>query len=273
MVRWNVNPEIIHFGFVSIRYYSLLFMLSFIIGIIIFHWIYKKENKPVADIDQLFMYMIFGTVLGARLGHCLFYDPSYYLSNPVKILKVWEGGLASHGAAIGILAALYFYANKRKDQPFLWLVDRIVIGVALAGFFIRLGNLFNSEIIGIPTDVPWAFIFVRIDNIPRHPAQLYEALACLIIFIALIALYKSKGAKTKRGFLLGLFLILIFGFRFFVEFLKESQSAFEQNMVLNMGQLLSIPLVILGIIIISRAKVPAESELKSHPKRKKPQVR
>jgi prolipoprotein diacylglyceryl transferase len=273
MIRWNVDPEIIHFGFVSIRYYSLLFMLSFAIGIAILHWIYKKENKPLADLDQFFMYMIFGTVIGARLGHCLFYDPSYYLSNPIKILKVWEGGLASHGAAIGITTALYLYVHKKKDQPLLWLADRTVITVALAACFVRLGNLFNSEIIGVQTDVPWAFIFVRVDNIPRHPTQLYEALAYISIFIILILLYKSKGIKTKRGLLLGLFLTMLFGFRFFVEFLKESQSAFEQNMVLNMGQLLSIPLVILGIIIISRAKVPAEPELKSHPKRKKTQTR
>ncbi|MEJ2543846.1 MAG: prolipoprotein diacylglyceryl transferase [Calditrichaceae bacterium] len=178
MIEWNVNPEIFHIGFISIRYYSLLFMLSFILGIAIFHGVYKRENKPKEDLDPLLIYMMLGTVIGARLGHCLFYDPSYYLSNPIKILKVWEGGLASHGAAIGILLSLYLYSRKHPDQPFLWLVDRIVITVALAGFFIRMGNLFNSEIIGKPTDVPWAFKFIRAQVpdplTPRHPTQIYE---------------------------------------------------------------------------------------------------
>jgi len=145
MIEWNVDPEILSIGFVSIRYYSLLFMLSFIAGIIIFHYIYKNENKPKEDLDPLLIYMMVGTIVGARLGHCLFYDPGYYLSNPIQILKVWEGGLASHGAAIGILLSLYMYSKTHPDQPFLWLVDRIVITVALAGFFIRMGNLFNSE--------------------------------------------------------------------------------------------------------------------------------
>ena len=262
MIEWNVDPEIFSIGFISIRYYSLLFMLSFILGIAIFQGVYKRENKPKEDLDPLLIYMMLGTVIGARLGHCLFYDPSYYLSNPIKILKVWEGGLASHGAAIGILLALYFFSKKHPHQPFLWLVDRVVITVALAGFFIRMGNLFNSEIIGKPTDVPWAFKFIRAQVpdplTPRHPSQVYEALAYLAIFGILYYIYKKQGSKVRRGFLLGLFLILVFGVRFFVEFLKENQVSFEAGMALNMGQLLSIPAVLAGLILILRAKEPQD---------------
>lgn len=256
MVEWSVSPEIFSIGFISIRWYSLMFMLSFLIGIFIFKWIYKIENKPERDLDELLLYMLVATIVGARLGHCLFYDPGYYLSNPVKILKVWEGGLASHGAAIGILLALYIFVNRKKNYSYLWLVDRIVITVALAGFFIRLGNLFNSEILGKPAELPWSFIFTRVDNIPRHPTQLYEAFAYLIIFNILFSIYKKKKAATEHGLLLGLFLIGIFGFRIVVEFFKENQSAFEAGMLLNMGQLLSIPLVIIGIILVARKRPP-----------------
>ncbi len=257
MVEWSVSPEIFSIGFISIRWYSLMFMLSFLIGIFIFKWIYKIENKPERDLDELLLYMLVATIVGARLGHCLFYDPGYYLSNPVKILKVWEGGLASHGAAIGILLALYIFTSLKKNYSYLWLVDRIVITVALAGFFIRLGNLFNSEILGKPAELPWSFIFTRVDNIPRHPTQLYEAFAYLIIFYILFSIYKKKKAATEHGLLLGLFLIGIFGFRIVVEFFKENQSAFEAGMLLNMGQLLSIPLVIIGIILVARKRPPA----------------
>jgi len=253
MFHWNVDPEIFRIGIFAIRWYSLMFMLSFICGIYIFTWIYKKEKKPLADLDQLLIYMLIGTVVGARLGHCFFYDPAYYLSNPLKVLKVWEGGLASHGAAIGILLVLFFYSKKHKDQPYLWLVDRMVITVALAGMFIRTGNFFNSEIIGGPTQLPWAIIFDNVDQIPRHPSQLYEALAYLIIFVVLLMIYRRNGEKTRNGLLLGLFLVLIFGFRFLVEFVKENQVAFEQGMMLNMGQLLSIPAVAAGAYLIFRA--------------------
>ncbi len=261
MIRWDVDPEIFSidvFGLFTfaLRWYSLMFMLSFLIGIYMFNWIYKREGKPVKDLDPLLIHMLLGTIIGARLGHCFFYDADYYLMHPIEVLKVWQGGLASHGAAIGILIALYLYAKKHPDQPFIWLVDRMVIAVALAGSLIRLGNLFNSEILGAPTDVPWSFIFVRVDAIPRHPSQIYESLAYLLIFIVLFLIYKKKAGQTPRGYLFGLFLITVFGFRFFVEFVKEHQKAFEQSMLLNMGQILSIPLVIAGIIILRRAKAP-----------------
>jgi prolipoprotein diacylglyceryl transferase len=250
MIEWSFKPEIVSIGPIVLRWYSLLFMLAFLSGFFIMQWIYKKEGYKPGRVDQLFMYMFFSTIIGARLGHCLFYDPVFYLSNPIEILQIWKGGLASHGAAIGILAGLYFYAKKNHDLSYAWVVDRIVIVVALSGFFIRMGNLFNSEIIGIPTHSDWGFIFTTIDQIPRHPAQLYEAIAYLIVFVVLILIYQHKFQQLKDWFLLGLFLILVFGFRFFVEFFKENQSGFEQEMALNMGQILSIPAVIAGVVLI-----------------------
>ena len=265
-ITWNVSPEILSIGPISVRWYGLLFASAFIFGYVVMQWVYKQEKKPISDVEQLTVYMILGTVIGARLGHCLFYNPDFYLANPIEILKVWKGGLASHGAAIGIITSLYFFAKKKKVTA-LWILDRIVIVVASGGFFIRLGNLFNSEIIGKPSEVPWAFVFTRVDNIPRHPAQLYESIAAFIVFLILFYLYKNKRDKWNDGFLFGMFLVLIFTFRFFVEFLKEVQSSFEEGLILDMGQLLSIPFVILGIVFIFRSfkkgkntegKVPAK---------------
>ena len=192
-IEWSVTPEIFHLGPVSVRWYGLLFAMAFVAGYFIMTWIFKKEGKPQPDLEQLSVYMIFGTVIGARLGHCLFYNPAYYLSNPIEIFKVWEGGLASHGAAIGILIAVYLFSKKKKNYSFLWIIDRIVIVVALAGTFIRLGNLFNSEIIGKPTDVSWAFIFTAVDDLPRHPTQLYESIAYFIIFLILLFMIKMEN--------------------------------------------------------------------------------
>lgn len=255
-IEWSVSPEIFHLGPVSVRWYGFLFAMAFVAGYFIMTWVFKKENRPQTDLEQLSVYMIFGTVIGARLGHCLFYNPAYYLSNPIEILKVWEGGLASHGAAIGIITAIYIFSNKKKNYSMLWVLDRIVIVVALAGTFIRLGNLFNSEIIGIPTNVSWAFIFTAVDDIPRHPAQLYESIAYLIIFSVLFFVYYKGIEKDRSGLLFGLFLVLVFSFRFFIEFVKENQSGFEKTMVLNMGQLLSIPFIIAGIVFISKSFKP-----------------
>jgi prolipoprotein diacylglyceryl transferase len=252
-IEWNVSPEIFHIGPVSIRWYGFLFAMAFVAGYFIMSKIFQKEHRLKTDLEQLSVYMIFGTVIGARLGHCLFYNPAYYLSNPIEILKVWEGGLASHGAAIGIIIAQYLFSRKNKNYNLLWILDRIVIVVALGGSFIRLGNLFNSEIIGHPTQVSWAFIFTAVDDIPRHPTQLYESIAYLIIFLLLLLIYYKGNFKDKRGFLFGIFLVLVFVFRFFVEFLKENQSSFEAGMALNMGQLLSIPFVIAGIIFIAKS--------------------
>ena len=251
-IWWTVSPEIIRLGPLSIRWYGLLFALAFVFGYIIMQKIYKQEHKPLEDLDKLSIYVILGTVIGARLGHCLFYDAGYYLSNPLEIIKVWQGGLASHGAAIGILIALYIFSKKMKGQNLLWILDRLVIVIALGGALIRLGNLFNSEIYGKPTDVSWAFIFLRVDDLPRHPTQLYEALFYFISAILLYLNYIKQKSELKEGANFGLFLILIFGFRIFVEFFKENQSAFEAALPLNMGQLLSIPFVLLGFYFLLR---------------------
>ncbi|MBE0571576.1 MAG: prolipoprotein diacylglyceryl transferase [Ignavibacteriaceae bacterium] len=255
-IEWSVSPEIFHLGPISVRWYGFLFAMAFVAGYFIMTWVFKKEGRLRTDLEQLSVYMIFGTVIGARLGHCLFYNPEYYLSNPIEIFKVWEGGLASHGAALGILTALYLFSKKKKNYPMLWTLDRVVIVVALAGTFIRLGNLFNSEIIGKPTDVSWAFIFTAVDELPRHPAQLYESIAYLIIFLILLFIYYKGFEKNRNGLLFGIFLLLVFTFRFFVEFVKENQSGFEETMVLNMGQILSIPFVIAGIIFIAKSLKP-----------------
>lgn len=252
MIYWDVSPDIFSIGPFIIRWYGLLFALSFIIGYQIMYVIFKKESKPDAILNDLVWYMIIGTVLGARLGHCFFYNPAYYIANPLEILQVWKGGLASHGAAIGILLSLYIFVRKHKEYNYLWILDRIVITVALGGFFIRMGNLFNSEIIGIPTDLPWSFVFASVDGIPRHPAQLYEAIAYLFVFIFLMIYYLRQPGKFKNGLLLGWFLILVFGFRFLIEFVKEDQTYFEKGWLLNMGQLLSIPFVLLGIYLVLR---------------------
>ena len=255
MIIWGVSPEIFSIGPFAVRWYGLLFASSFFTGFLIIQWIFKQEKKPEKDLDELLLYMIIGTLLGARLGHCIFYDPVYYFSSPVRILKVWEGGLASHGGAIGIFLALYIYSRRKPDQKYLWLLDRMAIVVALGGFFIRLGNLFNSEIVGKPAAVAWAFIFSRLDMIPRHPTPLYESSAYLIIFIVLIKIYLIKRNKIAPGLLLGTFLVNVFTFRFFVEFLKENQSGFEAGLPINMGQILSIPLILFGTIMLIRLRI------------------
>ena len=257
-ITWSISPEIFSLGPIHIRYYGLLFATSFLLGFKIMEWIYKKENRPMDDLNDLIWYMLLGTVIGARLGHCLFYNPEFYLSHPMEILKVWRGGLASHGAAVGILTSIYFYSKKKKNQSFLWVMDRVVIGVALAAFFIRMGNLFNSEIIGKPTEMVWGFIFTSVDNVPRHPTQIYEALFYLLSFVIIFFQYKKYDGKFNDGYLFGIFLILIFGFRIFVEFFKRYQEAFEQGMILNMGQLLSIPLVLFGIYLLYKATKKTE---------------
>ena len=253
-IIWDPSPEIFTIGSFSVRWYGLLFALSFFFGYLIMLRMFKKEHIPVKLLDALTTYMIIGTVIGARLGHCFFYEPGYYLSNPSKILAVWEGGLASHGAAIGIILSILICSRVYK-RPFLWVIDRIVIVVALSGLLIRLGNLMNSEIFGVPTTLPWGFIFTLASNPaeavdPRHPTQLYEGLSYFLIFLFLLVIYYKKDGKPPRGLLFGLFLVLIFSVRVMIEFVKEPQVGFEQTMVLNMGQWLSFPFIVAGIILI-----------------------
>jgi len=256
-INWDVKPELFEIGPVVIRYYGLLFALAFYAAYLVFLRIFKRENIKLEVLDSLTFYMIIGVVVGARLGHILFYQPMDYINDPLEILKVWHGGLASHGAAIGILIALYMFSRKHK-RSYLWILDRIAIVVPLSGAFIRLGNLMNSEIYGIQTTLPWGFIFERNgETVAKHPTQIYEALAYVSTFILMMFLYLKTRIRYKEGLILSLFFILIFGSRFFFEFVKEDQEAFEAGMALNMGQWLSIPFVVGGIILAIRAiKLP-----------------
>jgi len=248
-ITWNVNPEIFSIGNFEVRWYGVLFALAFYLGYIIMSRFFKKEGIPIELLDKLTIYMVIGTVIGARLGHCLFYEPDYYLSHPLQILNIRQGGLASHGAAIAILLALLLFVKKHK-KSYLWVLDRIVIVTALAGFFIRMGNLVNSEIYGNETNLPWGFIFeLNGEVVPKHPTQIYEGLSYLLIFFFLLFLYNKNQGKTKNGMLFSLFLIILFIVRFLIEFIKEDQVGFEDGMALNMGQLLSIPFVLTGFLL------------------------
>jgi len=347
-ILWEMRPEIWPGSALPLRWYGLFFAAAFAAGQIIISRIFRRDGKPQKDVDALTYYMIAGTVLGARLGHCLFYQPEYYLLNPFEILKVWEGGLASHGATVGIIVAMWLYSRKRKDQSWLWILDRIVIVVALGGSLIRLGNLMNSEIIGKPADLPWAMVFlqpfetilrdqdpnliqsfsirkegtdvvaegrtykklmltldfakngpgkeeatafvknylpvmirsangdeenlrvipdaepdfsagenglscsVALLGLPRHPAMVYESISTFCLFLALFLLWQ-KNPSLPEGRIFGLFVVLLFTLRFFYEFLKENQVEFEDSLSLNMGQFLSIPMILAGIWILSRS--------------------
>ena len=348
-ILWELRPEIWPDGPLPLRWYGLFFAAAFAFGQFIITAIFRRDGKPASDVDSLTYHMIIGTVLGARLGHCLFYQPDYYLSNPLEILKVWEGGLASHGATAGIIIAMWLYARKRKDQSWLWILDRIVIVVALGGAFIRFGNLMNSEIIGKPSDLPWSMVFLQpfetsvretegeklnsisfektgkeeqldgknykvlhmhirlspgkagreeaeifaragipaliagsngdeeqlrllpgsspdiggsaesgytvewdLLGLPRHPAMVYESISTFLIFLFLYAIWK-KHPGLPEGRLFGLFVVVLFSLRFAYEFLKENQVGFEDALSLNMGQLLSIPLVFAGAWILRRS--------------------
>lgn len=259
-IFWDVDPEIFNlpinwwvFGTISVRWYGLLFALGFLLGYQLVERMFKKEGIPLEWLEKLFMYTLIATVVGARLGHVIFYGWEFYSQHPAEIIKIWHGGLASHGATIGILVALYYYSKKVSKKSILWVLDRVAIPVALAGFFIRTGNLMNSEIIGTQTDVAWGFQFVRASIYEplaaRHPAQLYEALCYLSSFGILMYMYWKTNAKEFSGRLIGIFFVLIFTARFFIEFIKENQEAFEEGMALNMGQWLSIPFVLLGAFL------------------------
>ncbi|MPM04145.1 Prolipoprotein diacylglyceryl transferase [bioreactor metagenome] len=259
-IVWNVDPVMFRMGPLEVRYYGLLFALGFLVGYFIVKYFFKKENAPLAEIDKMALYIILGSIIGARLGHCFFYEPAYFLAHPVEILFVWKGGLASHGGAIGLILGLYLYSRKSWNRSMLHILDRIAVPTALAGSFIRLGNLFNSEIYGYQTDLPWGFIFVRDgQTLPHHPTQIYESLGYMLIFFILLFMYNRRNGVINRGLLVGWMVTMIFVLRFFVEFIKNVQVDFEQTMSLNMGQWLSIPFIIGGIalIVISRRLGPA----------------
>jgi len=247
---WSINPVAFSFGSVHVFWYGMLFATAILAGLHFMKWVYREEGKNVDDLESMFIYIVIGIVVGARLGHCLFYDPSYYLANPMKIFAIWEGGLASHGGGLGVILALYIFAKKFKLN-YLWLLDRVAIPTALFGFFVRMGNFMNSEIVGNPTDVSWAVVFSRVDALPRHPAQLYEGLSYLLIFIALTLLYKKKRAILNNGTLFSLFLIGIFTVRFLVEFVKVQQADYDTSFLhMSTGQALSIPFLLVGFIML-----------------------
>lgn len=257
---WNVSPEIFRLGPVAPRWYGVLFALGFAIGYLVMIQIYRHERREEEPLSSLLMYIFVGTLVGARLGHVLFYQPDYYLARPWEILMIWQGGLASHGGFTGVLIAVYLYWRKYGDMSFLELSDRLAIAVAPAASLIRVGNFFNSEIIGVPATVPWAVIFLRIDNVPRHPAMLYEAAAYFLVFCALYWAYWKTNIARFPGRILGVTLAVAFLARFVIEFVKEEQVAFEQGMLLNMGQLLSIPFIAAGLLLVYlSSRTPAPS--------------
>ncbi|MEI2273415.1 prolipoprotein diacylglyceryl transferase [Sphingobacterium sp. ML3W] len=266
-ITWDVNSDIFTIPIINhpVRWYGIFWLFGITLCYRLLWTMFKKEGRAVEFLDQLSIYVVLGTIIGARLGHVLFYDPSYYFNNPLKIFAIWEGGLASHGGGIGILVAIFLFAKKQK-LPFLWVADRIALVVPIAGACIRLGNLMNSEMIGTPTNMPWAFVFTSIDQIPRHPAQLYEALFCIILFLLLRYLWTKPILKNNIGNCFALLLILLFSFRFLDEFLKLNQKDFENSLFINMGQLLSIPFILIGSVLLfinSRRKTQQLLQTKS----------
>lgn len=258
-ITWDVNPTIID-SFVTIRWYGLMFAIGFVLGFNIVGRMFKREGAPESWLTTLLVYVGIATIVGARLGHVFFYQWDYYSAHPWKILATWEGGLASHGGAIGIIIAVILFSIFTTKRNPLWTFDRLTIAIALVGCLIRIGNLMNSEIFGVATELPWGFKFVRSEEwqvmyqgLACHPTQIYEALTYLALFGLMMWMYWKRNCGERPGLLFGTFLIGTFGSRFFIEFIKNNQVAFEDNMMFNMGQWLSVPFVVLGVILIIRA--------------------
>lgn len=265
-IHWNASPELFSLGPISVRWYGLMFALGFLAGYQIMFKMFKFESSNTEWLDKLFIYTIVATIVGARLGHVFFYGWGYYSQHLIEIVlpiaKAESGykfvgfqGLASHGGAIGIVLAIYFYSKKVTKRSMLWTLDRLIIPTALVGAMIRTGNLMNSEIYGVATNLPWGFIFERNhETVAKHPTQIYEALGYLLLFLSsLWIFFKTKDLKDRTGFLIGYGFAFMFLVRFLVEFIKEDQEAFEAGMALNMGQILSIPFVLGGIYLMYRA--------------------
>lgn len=261
-ITWDANPYLID-SFVQVRWYGLMFAIGFWIGYNIMYKIFRHEGAPERWLGILFLWVAAGTVIGARLGHVFFYEWDYYSMHPSKILAIWEGGLASHGGTIGIMIAVILFSIITTRRNPLWTFDRLVIPIALVGAMIRFGNLMNSEIYGHPTTLPWGFIFVRgneYPGLPCHPTQLYESACYLALFVLLMWMYWKKNAERRPGLIFGVFFTVLFSCRFLIEFVKNPQVGFEANMTLNMGQLLSIPFILIGIglIIYSMVRPPVD---------------
>ncbi|BBE20765.1 prolipoprotein diacylglyceryl transferase [Aquipluma nitroreducens] len=253
-IHWNVSPEIFSLGPVHVRWYGLLFAVGFLFGYNHGEKMFKHENIDLKWLESLFIYLIVATIIGARLGHVLFYGWGYYSQHPIEILYVWQGGLASHGGVLGIIIAMFIWSKYVSKRSILWVLDRVVVPSVFVAALIRLGNLMNSEIYGIPTTLPWGVIFERNhETVAKHPTQIYESLSYLITFGVMLYMYWKTKAKDYQGLLVGVFFVMVFSARFFIEFIKEEQEAFEKGMSLNMGQLLSIPFILGGIFLIIRA--------------------
>ena len=259
-ILWNPNLEAFHIGPLAFRWYSLCWLVGLLVAYLVVKWLYKDQKVPDEKFDPLFLYCFIGILVGARLGHCIFYQPDYFLTSWKGIVEMFlpihidpQGGwhmtgfqgLASHGGTLGLILALLLYV-KRLKMPVWQVLDNIAIATGTTACFIRLGNLMNSEIIGRVTDVPWAFIFERVDMLPRHPGQLYEAMAYALYFLLCILIYKKRPQLVGTGFFFGFCLSYIFTFRFFIEYTKEVQEAFEEGLLFDMGQLLSVPFILVG---------------------------
>ncbi len=273
VITWDVSPIIFELGPLAPRWYGLLFALGFIVGLYIARRMFAADNAPDNWLDKAFIATIIGAVVGARLGHVFFYEWGYYQNHLSEIPLIWKGGLASHGGAIGILLALWYFSSRVSKRSIFWIADKVVVPTALAGCFIRLGNLMNSEIVGTPSDASWAFLFVqsaKYGDVPRHPVQLYESLSYLLSFFILYYVYWKTDRRQKPGYLTGIFMVLIFGWRIVWEYFKTSQGGFETafNNVLSTGQLLSIPFVLLGVYLMVR-KAPLVSTEIASPKQEK----
>lgn len=254
LIYWNGDPELLRMGWLTVRWYGLLFAAGFLVGLKIMQWMYEREGRAARELDQLLLYVMAGTLIGARLIHCFFYEPEYYLRHPVDMLFVWRGGLASHGGAIGLLAAVWLYCRSPQRPGYWWLLDRIAVPATLAGAFIRIGNFFNSEIIGIPTNQTWGVVFQHVDDYARHPAQLYEASVYLFIFWLLLRTY-VRLKDGRDGLLTGMYLVSVFTARFALEFFKMPQATYEAGNAISVGQLLSVPFVIVGAFLIFRSRL------------------
>lgn len=266
-ITWDVSPALFD-GFITIRWYSLMFVIGFTIGYEIVARMFKHEGAPEKWLSILLIYVAIATIVGARLGHVFFYDWDVYKADPIKILYVWEGGLASHGGTIAIILAVILYSIFVTKKNPLWTFDRLVVAIALVGGLIRIGNLFNSEIYGTPTTLPWGFMFVRsrewhmlYEGLPVHPTQIYEALCYFLLFGLLMWMYWKKNAEERPGLILGVFFIGIFLPRFIIEFIKNDQVAREATMTLNIGQQLSIPFIALGILLVIYAMIRPKEHL------------
>lgn len=273
-ITWNVDPVLFRAGPVVVRWYSVLLLIGFYLSYRFTAHIFDREHRSRDTLFSYGLFIIGGLIIGGRLAHCLFYEPAYYLKYPLDIIKPWRGvlgqnarfvgyrGMSGHGSAVGIVLGILINSIRTRTSM-IWMVDRIALFGPLIGFFVRIGNLFNSEILGKPSDLPWAFLFVRSDPVPRHPVQLYESIAYLVIFVVSYRYYLKKAGTEKPGEFLGLVLTLVYSARFILEFFKDKQSDVEKTMHLNMGHLLSIPLILIGLFLLFRPVRPKHPEIQN----------